>query len=171
MATCAYCNNTILFGGKKQGKLRFCSADCERKGVAQVVAQQIPDEDVKRVAARVHAGNCPNCQGPGPVDVHTSHRIYSLVAFSSWSSRPVVSCKKCGVWRKLGDTVFSLLFGWWGVPWGILVTPVQISKNLFGLMRVPDPSKPSAKLEEMVRLELAARALKAQSNGPAQDRT
>ena len=169
MATCAYCNKTILFGGRKQGELRFCSADCERKGAALIMAKQIPDDDVRRLTARVHADKCPKCQGPGPVDVHASHRIYSVVAFSSWSSRPAISCRKCGNRQKIGDTVFSLLLGWWGFPWGILMTPVQISKNLFGLMRAPDPGQPSAALAQMVRLDMAEYLVKSQSNGRVTD--
>ena len=45
---------------------------------------------------QVHQGNCPQCDGPGPVDVHTSYRVYSVVMMTSWSSRPLVACARCG---------------------------------------------------------------------------
>jgi hypothetical protein len=34
--------------------------------------------------------------------------------------------------RGLPGTVISLLLGWWGVPWGIIYTPIVIVTNLTG---------------------------------------
>lgn len=156
MASCAYCNTTILFGGRKQGDLRFCNAGCETKGVLVRVASQVPQDTVDRYLAQVHRGPCPRCDGQGPVDVHTSHRVWSALFMTSWSSRPAISCRPCGVKRKVGDAAFSLLLGWWGFPWGLLVTPLQVGKNVFGAFRTPDPARPSATLEKLLRMQLAA---------------
>jgi len=52
--------------------------------------------------------------------------------------------------------------GWWGIPWGLVLTPIQIGRNLFGVARPPDPSKPSAQFENIVRMNLAAEALRPQ---------
>ena len=167
MAACAHCNTTILFGGKKQGALRFCNANCERSGVLATVANQIPKQTVERHLAQVHGGNCPRCHGGGPVDVHVSHRVWSALFFTSWSSRPVVCCQSCGTKRKIGDTVFSLLLGWWGIPWGLLVTPMQVGKNIVGFFRSPNPSAPSPALEKMLRLQLAANVEQGQQQEPS----
>jgi hypothetical protein len=51
------------------------------------------------------------------------------------------------------DALFSLACGWWGVPWGPIVTIVQIVRNIVG--KETDPSKPSPQLEKLVRLRLA----------------
>lgn len=166
MASCAYCNTSILFGGKKQGDLRFCNAQCQQRGVLANVAQQIPAATVQYHVAQVHRGNCPRCQGEGPVDVHTSHRVWSALLMTSWSSRPVICCQRCGTRRKLGDMAFSALLGWWGLPWGVLITPLQVGKNLVGFFRSPDPFTPSPALEKMLRLQLAARAVQAQAEPP-----
>lgn len=159
MASCAYCNTTILFGGKKRGDLRFCNDKCEQNGELIAFANQLPQAEVDRYVRTVHAGDCPSCGGEGPVDVHTSYRVYSAVLMTSWSSRPAVSCKRCATRRKLGDAAFSAALGWWGLPWGLIMTPVQIGRNLVGLARSPDPSHPSDALSHRLRVELAARQL------------
>jgi hypothetical protein len=156
MASCAQCGSTILFGGKRQGALRFCSAKCEAQGALAVAANQLPAAAVERYLAQVHQGACPRCKGSGPVDVHTSHRVWSAVFMTSWSSRQVVACRPCGTKRKLVDALYSVTLGWWGLPWGVVMTPVQVGRNLFGAVRPPDSTRPSAALERVVRLQLAS---------------
>lgn len=155
MASCGYCSTTILFGGKSDGGRRFCNDKCLQQGQLLSLANTIPIELVKQHTHDVHQGSCPQCQGPGPVDVHTSYRVWSALIVTSWQSRPAVSCGKCGTRRKLGDSAFSLLLGWWGFPWGLLATPVQVGRNLFGLARRRAPDQPSPALEQMVRLSMA----------------
>jgi hypothetical protein len=96
------------------------------------------------------------------VDVHTSYRVWSALLMTSWSSRPHVVCRSCGSRARLGDLLFSLLFGWWGFPWGFVMTPVQLVRNITGLVSSPDPTLPSAQLSRIVRLHLAANAIEAQ---------
>ena len=166
MASCAYCNTTILLGGKRQGDLRFCNATCMQRGALALTARALPQPEVDQYVAQVHRGQCPACKGAGPVDVHTSYRVWSLLFMTSWSSRPKVCCQGCGTKRKVGDTVFSVVLGWWGFPWGFLVTPMQIIRNVWGVVNQPDPSMPSPALEQMLRLEMAARAAPARSSSP-----
>lgn len=164
MASCAYCNTAILFGGTKQGDLRYCNAECQQQGMLVGVADQIPKKDVDRIVMQVHSGACPRCNGPGPVDVHTSYRVWSAVALTSWSSRPAICCRSCAVKKTLGDTAFCAVLGWWGFPFGLLVTPVQIGRNLFALVKGQEPTSPTPALDKMVRLQLAS-SLVAQHQG------
>lgn len=59
------------------------------------------------------------------------------------------------------------MLGWWGFPWGFLVTPVQILRNFAGMVAGPSASQPSAQLEKLVKLNLAHQLLTA----PQDDRT
>ena len=161
MARCGYCNTFILIGGTKDGDLRFCNAECAARGALKRVADQLPQESVRQFIRSVHEGKCPRCQGPGPVDVHTSYRVWSALVLTSWSSRPAVTCGSCGTKSKLGNLVYCLFLGWWGLPFGVLITPVQIGRNLVALFTGPDPSTPSPKLENILRLHLAAQATSA----------
>jgi hypothetical protein len=48
------------------------------------------------------------------------------------------------------------------VPWGLLVTPFQVGRNVVGFFTGPNPNQPSPALEQMIRLHLAAEALQQQ---------
>jgi hypothetical protein len=159
MAKCDYCGSTILFGGKRQGELRFCNAKCSERGALLAISRQVPDSTVNEAVTRIHQGPCPKCGGSGPVDVHVHHQVWSALVLTSWKSAPQICCRSCGVKSQLGDTAFSLLLGWWGFPWGLLVTPVQIGRNVVGMLRPPDPLKASPKLEKAVRMNIAAQAV------------
>lgn len=159
MAKCDYCGSTILFGGKRQGELRFCNANCSARGALLAVSRQIPDNVVKDSVQQIHQGLCPKCGGAGPVDVHTHHRVWSALVLTSWKSMPQISCRSCGIKSQLGDSALSLVLGWWGFPWGLLLTPVQIGRNVAGMLQGPDPSMASPKLEKAIRMNMAAHAI------------
>ena len=151
MAACDSCGATILFGGQSLGSYRFCNAQCASQGALLNLASQVPAELVHQQMWNLHQGPCPVCKGSGPVDVHTSYRVYSVLIMTSWRNQPRVSCRSCGVKAKVTDALVSLVAGWWGFPWGIIMTPVQLGRNLIGLARAPDTMGPSPELEKMVR--------------------
>ena len=159
MATCSYCRSTILFGGKREGNLRFCSTSCQERSFLNSVVEELPAEVVEASVRSTHSGNCPKCHGRGPVDVHTSYRVWSAVVLSSCYERQQVCCSSCGWKSKMGDALFCLLLGWWGLPFGLILTPVQIGRNLAGLASSPDYRKPSNRLRRIVRAQLATSLL------------
>ena len=159
MATCAYCGSSILFGGVRDSDLRFCNAKCHQNGYAIKISRKIPQDVVDKQVGEIHRGLCPKCQGNGPIDVHTSYRVYSFLFYTSWSSRPHVCCRSCGMKSQIGDAIFSFLFGWWGFPWGLLVTPVQVVRNIVNAMNSPDEMRPSEKLQNIVRQSIASNLL------------
>lgn len=110
------------------------------------VANRQTEDYLREQVRAIHQGRCPRCGGHGPVDVHTSYRSWSAIFFTRWVSRPHICCRKCGRIEQIKDCLFSLFLGWWGFPWGILITPMQIIQNLIGLFRGPDDSKPSESL-------------------------
>jgi hypothetical protein len=158
MAGCAYCGSTIIFGGTQSGGMRFCNAGCQQRGALLALSHQVPDNIVQQQVWSLHQGTCPRCGGSGPVDVHVSYRIWSALLMTSWASRPQLSCRSCGRKSQVADTLYSLFLGWWGLPWGLIMTPVQIFQNLIAMAKPPDPSKPSDQLERIVRLRMAAQA-------------
>lgn len=46
--------------------------------------------------------------------------------------------RELGLWRGLPYTLISLLLGWWGIPWGVIYTPLTIFTNLSGGRDVTD---------------------------------
>ncbi len=156
MAKCGYCGTTILFGGSRDGNLRYCNDRCMTQGRLAVYSQAIPEDYVQKYVWEVHQGSCPKCRGNGPVDVHTSYKVWSALLLTSWSSEPQVSCRACGVKSQVGNLFFSLLAGWWGFPWGLIMTPIQVCRNLFAIFRTRDPIHPSPELANILRISLAA---------------
>jgi hypothetical protein len=84
-----------------------------------------------------------------------SYWVWSAVLLTRWGSTPVVSCRSCARKSQLTNIGFSLLFGWWGFPWGLCLTPVQIVRNAVGLVHGPDDAQPSPNLGKLVRLGIA----------------
>lgn len=167
MASCDSCGSTILFGGVRQGDRRFCNARCQSAGALMQISSSIPEGQVTEAIWRVHQGMCPKCQGPGPVDVYTSHSVWSALVITRWSSQPQLSCRSCGVKAQLGAAALSLVVGWWGFPWGLLLTPIQVIRNVAGILSPPDAYTPSPKLERQVRLSLGSQlAQQARASNP-----
>lgn len=158
MAACETCGATILFGGVDQDGMRYCNAACAQKGALIQSAGRVSDAEVETQARAIHQGNCPRCGGPGPVDVHRSHTVYSFLVMTRWVTSPTLCCRSCGRKKQLGAAGASFLLGWWGFPWGLIMTPVQLARNAKGLLGGgPDPSTPSADLRKLVRVGIVSR--------------
>lgn len=153
MPKCSYCNSTIIIGGVRDGERRFCNQECRQSESLLSVVQQVPEEAVRRRVSEIHQGACPKCQRVSAVDVHVSHSIWSALVVTRWSSTPQISCMSCG--KKAMASLGSLFLGWWGFPWGLILTPIQIGRNLWGLMSSRSSFVPSVQLERVVRLTMA----------------
>lgn len=156
MAKCSYCNSTIVIGGVRDGDLRFCNQRCQEAGALLRASRAVPDDEVQKRVTAIHQGPCPKCQRAGPVDIHTSHTVWSMLILTSWKSKPQMSCTPCGKKAKAFAAAGSFVFGWWGFPWGLILTPIQVGRNLWGIVSTPSSMTPSAQLEKIARLTLAA---------------
>lgn len=155
MATCANCGQTILFGGVKHGTLRFCSKECYNAAKHLHMTLNVPDDAVEAATTVFHQGDCPCCSGPGPVDIHFSHRVMSFLVVTQYQTIPKISCRSCAAKAKLGNFFATLFCGWWGVPFGLILTPIYLCRNLHGLVFPVSADAPSDQLREYIRLNLA----------------
>jgi hypothetical protein len=167
MATCGYCGTTILFGGVRAGTQRFCNNKCHQNAYILSVSQHVPSDVLERQVEEVFRGSCPKCHGPGPIDVHKIHRVWSAAVLTSWSTSPQVCCRSCATKGQLGGALFSLFLGWWGLPWGFILTPVQITRNCIGMCGGPDLSRPSADLRKLVQVDLGAQIMASHQHNAA----
>ena len=88
-------------------------------------------------------------------------QVWSALVLTSWKNEPQISCRSCGRKQQVLSLVISLVAGWWGFPWGLIMTPVQVIRNLRGIFGGPDPLQPSPQLEQAVRVSIARQALAA----------
>lgn len=131
---CATCRAGILFGGQEAGGKRYCSGRCLDAARRSLMAAEIDPEEVRREAAAIALAACPVCgDRTAPVGVWVSHRAFSFLIQTRWTSQPKICCASCGRKSLVAGILFSALFGWWGFPFGLLVTPLQIARNLAGL--------------------------------------
>lgn len=158
MARCEYCGSSILFGGKTVEGHRFCGKDHAQRGALVIAGNQLPDSLVAEQTRQVHQGKCPRCKGSGPVDVHNSYRVWSAIVSTRWWTNTHVCCRRCARLLNLRDGFASLVMGWWGIPWGLFITPVQVFRNIGSAASGDSSADPSPALTRLVRLQLAARA-------------
>ena len=93
MASCATCGSTIVFSGVRDGELRFCNDECQAQAYLFEIAARIPEEEIRRQVETIHAGPYPRCGGQGPVDVHESFQVYSVLLMTCWKTNQLVACK------------------------------------------------------------------------------
>lgn len=153
MASCSYCDSFILFGGRTDQTGRYCNEQCQQAGNLLALSQRVSPAKIGQLISEIHQGHCPRCGGRGPVDVHKAHKVWSMLILTSWSSSPELSCKSCAVKRQIGATLFSSVVGWWGFPWGIIMTPVQVVRNIVEMAAGPNPNQPSPLLERIARIQ------------------
>ncbi|HEY2761481.1 MAG TPA: hypothetical protein VGI75_12080, partial [Pirellulales bacterium] len=105
MASCDYCNKTILFGGVRQGDLRFCGKACAQRGLSTVAAQQFAPGEIDQLVHNIHQGTCPICNGEGPIDVQLSHEVWSALVLTRWATKSKIACQRCGNKARTGALV------------------------------------------------------------------
>ncbi|MDA1053085.1 MAG: hypothetical protein O3C40_21745 [Planctomycetota bacterium] len=155
MAQCASCGTMILFGGERFGDLRFCNKACLGQSVMVNYGEEIPPEIVAQRALQIREGSCPNCNGSGPIDLQFGHTIVSVLVMTQWNTKPLLGCRSCGLTHQLKSFAICLFGGWWGFPWGLIGTPIQLIRNLAAAYRGV-PAEPSAELRQLALAELGA---------------
>jgi len=159
MAACDYCNKNFNLFGVHENGYSFCSANCRNRAQELLKSlDRFPPQEIESYIERVHAGPCAQCGGPGPVDLHHSYRIYSVILLTSWSTRNHFVCAACARKEELKSLGYSALLGWWGFPFGLVLTPVQIIRNIASLAGGADPQHASPRLRKILMLNLARQA-------------
>lgn len=166
MATCAACNKTILFGGVREEGYRFCNKRCLAEGQIALAAARVPAFERMKLVQSVYRGPCPRCKVAGPIDLYQSHFVQSFILMTRWGSNNLICCRRCALKRQASDFLQSLLLGWWGIPFGVLMTPVQLLRNAYAMLFPPSTTEPSEAFQQVV-IERLMRQTIEQQNTPA----
>ena len=100
-------------------------------------------EDIYHYAELLRNCPCPICNNTrDKLNGTIYHSIKSIIVMSITETRWIIACPDCLDKQNRKDIVSCSLLGWWGIPWGILKTPVYIYRNLKvkGENRVTDPN-------------------------------
>lgn len=159
MRRCHACNFWMPLGGVHEGGHFYCCDDCARDGPVFPLSRQLPEADVRLKALVLHAGPCAYCGERGPIELRPSYRVWSFVVLTHWRTRYLIACRRCALKAQLRGIVSSALLGWWALPFGPLVTPIQILRNVVAMLVVPDPQAPSPGLKRQASLQLAQERL------------
>src|SRR5580658_4277384 len=114
MAKCKYCGSTIITGGVRVAGEQFCNNSCYQNAHILSGTQNIPPGELDQKINEVWLGKCPKCQGPGPIDFHKVHEVWSVVILTRWKTNTLVCCRSCATKRQLGSAALCFLCGWWG---------------------------------------------------------
>jgi hypothetical protein len=91
MAQCGYCGSTILMGGVRAGDQKFCNAKCRQGAYVLSVTQSVPADVLDKKIEEVWRGNCPQCGGAGPVDIHRVYQVWSALLMTRWATKSQLS--------------------------------------------------------------------------------
>lgn len=160
MALCSSCGQDILFGGRKLNGRRYCNDKCASAEVVHSAADGVPLETVQLKTLEVFDGTCPECEGPGPVDIRKSHMALSYLAGCSWWSKNQISCMQCGTRAQIKAAIITGLIGWISIP-GLVIAPFQIIRNIVAAIRGDNSTVPSEELEKVIRYNLVQSTLSA----------
>jgi predicted house-cleaning noncanonical NTP pyrophosphatase (MazG superfamily) len=155
---CDFCGNSARFSKVIDAGQRFCSTTCLQNARLLEISEDIPDEEIEKYAYNLKNGECPKCHKIlSKVEVRKFYNVWSAVIFTRWTKQTHVCCKSCGREKNVWSIIFCLLFGWWGIPWGLFATPIQIISNAVEIFnsRNDDPS-PSDELLQVARIKLAS---------------
>lgn len=160
---CDFCGSSARLSAVLNEGQRFCSKACLRKARLLEVSEDIPAEAIYRHAVAIKNGSCPECRQSGSrTEVRTYHRVWSIGLFTQWTHRTHICCHACGRKTNFGSIMFCVLFGWWSVPWGLVMTPAQIMANITQMLKPMADPEPSEALVQAARLDLAAKLYKQQ---------
>jgi hypothetical protein len=167
MTKCGYCGSTVVIGGVRSGDQRYCNTKCLQAAHLLSVAKLVPADVLEQQVEQVFRGNCPKCRSLGPIDVHRFYEVWSALVLTRWATSQQLSCRSCATKRQLGALVFSLFCGWWGFPWGLILTPVQITRNIIAMCAGPDTSRPSENLRKLIQVSLGKQIMAAKQPATA----
>lgn len=88
-------------------------------------------EDIYHYAELLRNCPCPICNNTwDELNGTIYHSIKSIIVTSITETRWIIACPDCLDKQNRKAIVSCSLLGWWGIPWGILKTPVYIYRNL-----------------------------------------
>ncbi|MBA3929960.1 MAG: hypothetical protein C0521_10290 [Xanthomonas sp.] len=156
---CYSCGTTVAFGGVKDQGFVFCNKQCHvRKAHFLRDIAAVPDKDATAEAQRIKAGRCHHCGKNGGVDIHRSVFVWSAILITRTQENKLIGCSGCARKKQALDTLGTVALGWWGIPFGLILTPLGLLMNLGQMISSSTKEQPSKYLTQYARERLARSA-------------
>jgi hypothetical protein len=160
LGTCHTCDAIILFGGVTRDGHRYCGRRCAEEAELGRAIEMIPAEVAESEALRIRRAPCPLCgRADTDVDLRASFRVTGFLLHTSVSTRRQICCRVCGAREAAKAIAHTMIFGWWGFPWGPVLTPMMVLRNLFAMIPRLRNRRVRADFVDAVRLDIAAGVL------------
>jgi hypothetical protein len=156
MSKCATCGKSIIAGGIKDQGFRFCSKPChQRQAPFLSKIGQVSEDAVDREMTRVRALRCSRCKRNGEVDMHSSAFVYSMIIMTRFGQNKHLCCKSCALKAQAKDTLSTAALGWWGFPFGLIMTPISLVSNVAQMVATARRKEPSAAMRLYIKQQVA----------------
>jgi hypothetical protein len=117
----------------------------------------IPAHEIVQYARAIKASSCPRCRrNDSGIEVRRSYRVWSALVLTRWETRTALCCRMCSEEENWKALIFSFGLGWWGFPFGLIVTPFQIIRNILAIARKDVATEPSMDLLNVAKQNLLA---------------
>lgn len=92
--------------------------------------KEFTPEELEEYVSLIEKSSCPKCDLQfEKVNASKVHKVRSFIFMTSSDSNLYIACNTCISKEKNKQLILNLLLGWWGLPWGIIKTPIAISNH------------------------------------------
>ena len=93
--------------------------------------KELTESERNELKFKIMSLPCPDCGSQSsPLVGSLIRTVKSFILFTSYTKKPVISCKSCSKKRRKKAIISTIFWGWWGIPYGIFKTPISLIANL-----------------------------------------
>ena len=116
----------------------------------QATYSKYSNDNIERVSRKFMESLCPRCNQLKGINAVKIDSLYSIIFYTKFKSSLIIGCYTCLKDELIQANISSLFLGPWGIPFGLLGTPVTILGNILKFKKI-DMNVPSKELKEYVR--------------------
>lgn len=114
---------------EKEIKKRNLNPDILKGALAQNKEYSL--EEIREYSRLLRNLPCPSCGNTSfRLNGTLTYTVTSFILFTSHRSDSFIGCPDCLNKKNNNAILSTALFGWWGVPWGLIKTPLYIYRNI-----------------------------------------
>jgi DNA-directed RNA polymerase subunit RPC12/RpoP len=124
--------------GLRPGVLEIIEAEIKKRNLdpnvlegAKAQNREYSLEEINELSQKLRILPCPLCGSKtAKLNGTILHTVKSFIFFSTFRKEPIIACPDCLDKKNQESIVSTALLGWWGIPSGILKTPIYIYNNI-----------------------------------------